>query len=230
MSVYFLLLLGSFAVPFLLSFDKKVHFYTHWKFLFPSVLAVGIVYVFFDFLFTKHGIWGFNPAYLSGIYFLNLPLEEIIFFLIIPYSSIFIHYVFLAYFPTTKLGVKTHKTIVFALITVCILLAVFNAEKAYTFYMAIKLLLALLLVLVSKSEFTRSFFISFLIVLLPFLLVNGILTGLFIPDEVVWYNDTENLGIRIFTIPVEDFGYALGLLLYNLLLINWLVTTFKKKH
>jgi len=52
--------------------------------------------------------------------------------------------------------------------------------------------------------------------------VNGILTGSFIEGEVVWYNNTENLGLRIFTIPIEDFAYAFSMILYNLLLIEQL--------
>ena len=48
------------------------------------------------------------------------------------------------------------------------------------------------------------FLLSFIPIYLgPFLLVNGVLTGLL--DSVslpVWYNDSENLGIRLMTIPV----------------------------
>ena len=61
-------------------------------------------------------------------------------------------------------------------------------------------------------------FLTFLVILVPFLIVNGILTGTFIEGEVVWYNPEENLGIRIFTIPVEDFGYGFSLILFDLLL------------
>jgi lycopene cyclase domain-containing protein len=53
------------------------------------------------------------------------------------------------------------------------------------------------------------FIISYLIHLIPFLIVNGILTAI----PVVKYNNTENLGIRIFTIPAEDTVYALTMLL-----------------
>ncbi|MDO7698288.1 MAG: lycopene cyclase domain-containing protein [Schleiferiaceae bacterium] len=54
--------------------------------------------------------------------------------------------------------------------------------------------------------------------LIPFFITNGVLTGSFIADEVVWYNDAENLGIRLFTIPIEDVSYAFSLLLFNLLI------------
>jgi lycopene cyclase domain-containing protein len=42
------------------------------------------------------------------------------------------------------------------------------------------------------------------------------LTGSGIEGEVVWYNNQENLGARIFTIPIEDSAYAFSMLLFNL--------------
>jgi lycopene cyclase domain-containing protein len=51
--------------------------------------------------------------------------------------------------------------------------------------------------------------------LVPFLIVNGALTGAFTEKPVVWYNNTENSGVRLGTIPIEDSVY----LLFYLLLI-----------
>ena len=84
MSLYFILLTASGAVPLLLSFDKRLQFYKQWKYVFPSILLVALVYIVFDVNFTNRGIWGFNPEYLSGIYLFSLPLEEILFFVVIP--------------------------------------------------------------------------------------------------------------------------------------------------
>jgi lycopene cyclase domain-containing protein len=53
------------------------------------------------------------------------------------------------------------------------------------------------------------FIISYLIHLIPFLIINGILTAI----PVVIYNNDENLGKRIYTIPIEDTVYALTMLL-----------------
>ena len=57
-----------------------------------------------------------------------------------------------------------------------------------------------------------SFLAAFLIIIVPFLLVNGFLTAL----PVVEYNDTEILNIRIYTIPVEDVFYGMLLSLMNI--------------
>ena len=220
MSLYFILLTVSGAVPLLLSFDKRLQFYKQWKYVFPSILLVALVYIVFDVNFTNRGIWGFNPKYLSGIYLFTLPLEEILFFIVIPYASIFLHESIREYFPKLEIPKSLNKGLLIALILVSLLIAVFNADKSYTFYISLKLAIALLLVLLLRSRITRSFFITFGVILVPFLIVNGILTGSFIEGEVVWYNNTENLGLRIFTIPIEDFAYAFSMILYNLLLIE----------
>ena len=222
MSLYFILLTASGAVPLLLSFDKRLQFYKQWKYVFPSILLVALVYIVFDVNFTNRGIWGFNPKYLSGIYLFTLPLEEILFFIVIPYASIFLHESIREYFPKLEIPKSLNKGLLIALILVSLLIAVFNADKSYTFYISLKLAIALLLVLLLRSRITRSFFITFGVILVPFLIVNGILTGSFIEGEVVWYNNTENLGVRIFTIPIEDFAYAFSMILYNLLLIEQL--------
>ena len=59
-------------------------------------------------------------------------------------------------------------------------------------------------------------------ILIPFLIVNGILTGSFIKDEVVWYDDLENLGLRIFTIPIEDAFYGMLLLSLSISIYEYL--------
>ena len=64
------------------------------------------------------------------------------------------------------------------------------------------------------------FYLMYVIILIPFFIVNGILTGTGIEGEVVWYNDQENLGVRMLTIPVEDTFYGFALLLLNAFLME----------
>jgi hypothetical protein len=44
--------------------------------------------------------------------------------------------------------------------------------------------------------------------MIPFFIVNGVLTGTGLDAPIVWYNDLENTGIRYFTIPMEDVVYG----------------------
>ena len=69
-----------------------------------------------------------------------------------------------------------------------------------------------------KPTWLGRFYIGYFISLIPFFLVNGILTYL----PVVTYNNAENLAIRIFTIPIEDTIYCLLLLLMNVTMYEWL--------
>ena len=65
MSLYLWVILGTVTGPFFLSFDKKVHFYTYWKALFPAILIVALAFISWDQLFTQAGIWGFNGTYIT---------------------------------------------------------------------------------------------------------------------------------------------------------------------
>ena len=76
----------------------------------------------------------------------------------------------------------------------------------------------LIIGLIYKPVILQSFLISYLFIIIPFLIINGILTGSLIIDQVVWYNNMENLGLRIGTIPIEDFFYGFTLLLSPIIL------------
>lgn len=217
-SLYAIILITSVAIPFVLSFDRKLQFWRQWKFLFPAILIIAAVYIFFDVLLTKAGVWGFNPDYHSGITWLNLPVEEWLFFVIIPYASIFLHDSIVLYFPRFKTGPKTSKYLTYLLIVLLLPVILLSTGKTYTVYILTTVVFSLILSLADKKQIINQFYLIYLVILLPFLLVNAILTGSFTESPVVWYNDAENLGIRIFTIPIEDFGYAFSMILLNLLL------------
>ncbi len=53
-----------------------------------------------------------------------------------------------------------------------------------------------------------------------FLTVNGILTGTGLDTPVVNYNPEDYIGLRIFTIPIEDFFYGYEMILWNLFLFK----------
>lgn len=221
MSLYFALLLATIAVPLALSFDRRLQFYKKWKVIFPSILIVAAVYVTVDVFYTRLGVWGFNPKYLSGITLINLPLEEILFFVAVPYASLFLHFSVVEYFPKLKAEGKIVKAIILLLFVFCLVVAALHYNKLYTVYIFTKTALLLLFAFFYPGDNIRAYLFTFLVILVPFVLVNGILTGSFIEGEIVWYLNDENLGLRFLTIPLEDFAYAFSMILFNLLLLDF---------
>lgn len=220
MSLYLILNIGSFIIPFLYSFEPRMRFINRWKSVFFSISVTAFFFIIWDIIFTKIGVWKFNPRYHSGINFFELPIEEWLFFFCIPYSSLFIHFAFKYFYPKTFLLDKYLKIIVLTLILILFLTVIFNHNKLYTFINYTLLLVLLILSYLKFKSILSTFFISFLIILIPFCIVNGILTGSFIDEPVVIYNNYENLGIRLGTIPIEDIGYAFNLLIMSLIIIE----------
>jgi len=219
--LYLLLNLGSLSVPFIFSFHPKLKFYKYWKSLFLGIIISMLIFIPWDVFFTKYGIWGFNDTYFLGIKLFHLPLEEWLFFICIPYACVFTHYALLYYFPKMKLPESSTKKISYIFICLLIITSLLNYDKWYTL---INFLLGAILtvyVLVKKVNILQQYYLTFLVMLIPFFLVNGILTGGFIESEVVWYNNNENLGIRLFTIPIEDTIYAFTLILLSLSVIEF---------
>ena len=225
-SLYFILLLVSAFIPFVLSFDKKLQFYKQWKYLFPSIIVIAALYILFDILLTKQDVWGFNPAYHSSILFFGLPLEEYLFFIIIPYASIFLHDSIVLYFNKLKISNQLTKAISVSFIIISFAIIAFNTDKIYTTYIFGKVVIVLFISLFDKSGIMNQFYITFFVILIPFFMMNGVLTGSFIHEPVVWYNNQENLRIRIFTIPIEDSFYAFSLIAFVLLLRTKLKSIF----
>lgn len=221
MSTYLIIDILTLSLPLLLSFDKKVHFYKRWQFLFPAMAVTMIVFIPWDIIFTARGVWGFNSMHLTGINIFNLPLEEWLFFISVPYASVFIYDVFRAYLKKSPLESYT-KGISLFLIAFLILMALLSYDKAYTFITFIFLAaMIVFLQFIKHVNYLGWFYFSYSVTLIPFLVVNGILTGSIIHEEVVWYNNDHNLSVRFLTIPIEDIFYGMLLILLNVGLYEW---------
>ena len=202
-------------MPLLLSFDKKVAFYTKWTFLFQALFIPAIFYIIWDAWFTKLKIWSFNDEYISGFHLFTLPVEEVLFFLIVPFCCVFIYECIRSYFPLVKRNNYSDMLMIVAG-ALLIITGIIFFEKLYTSLTFLFCGAGFLSVRLYKPLFrffnSSAFFLSYLIILVPFCIVNGFLTAI----PVVIYNDAENLGIRIYTIPVEDIFYGLLLMLLTI--------------
>lgn len=219
-SLYLVLNLGSLLIPFIFSFHPKLKFYRYWKALFLSLIITMFVFITWDVIFTNNGIWGFNENYFIGNKILSLPVEEWLFFICIPYACIFTHYALINLIPSLSLQIRTTRILSQILIVLLIILSIINFDKWYTTINFMYAAILLIIVRIFCAEILQSYFLTFLVMLIPFFIVNGILTGSLIENQVVWYNNSENLNIRLFTIPIEDTVYAFSLVLTNLTLTH----------
>ena len=231
---YLLVNLGCLLVPFVFSFHPRIRFDRQWKAFFPGVLAMMLLFIPWDILFTASGVWGFNEKYTTGIFIGNLPLEEWLFFICIPYACLFTYHCISRFTEGKKLS-AAFDFLPAVIIAWCLLAAVAFHDRQYTFLS--HLLCALLLLLhrlLLKSTYIGRFMLTFIILLLPFIISNGILTGVSfwnyplvntdpdgIAEKIVWYNNMENLQLRIFSMPLDDISYGLTMLLLVTTVYEW---------
>lgn len=204
--IYLLIDLGCLLVPFLASFYSKRPFYKDWKSFFIANISVSIPFLVWDIVFTENKIWGFNAEYLTGITVINLPLEEVLFFVCIPYASVFTYFS-LRYLVQNNFLEKLSNYIWFLFALVSLFFVIFGYDLSYTFWTGILTFMYLLVVKYLKIEMSYVY-LTYLLIIPFFIMSNGLLTGSLLDAPIVWYNNEENLGIRIFTIPVEDSLYA----------------------
>ena len=93
MDKYAYLLIDIFTVlgPLALSPLAPANQKAFLKKIFPSILVIAAIFIIHDIVFTDLGVWGFNYFYLTGMNIFNLPVEEVLFFICIPFGSLFIH-------------------------------------------------------------------------------------------------------------------------------------------
>jgi len=218
---YLLINFLTIFFPIVLSFDKRVAFFKSWRFIFPGLLITGLLFLFWDYLFTIYGVWSFNPEYIIGFNILNLPIEEILFFITVPFACIFV-YECLNYYVKADLLKRFSSPISYILIAFSGLMVFLYYDRVYSL-ITFGLLAVVLIVtqFIVKSTIMSRFYLAYLVSLIPFYLVNGLLTSI----PIVLYNDAENMAIRVGTIPLEDHFYSLSMLLINILLFEY----FRKK-
>jgi lycopene cyclase domain-containing protein len=213
MNLYLALDLLIAAFPVALSFDRKVGYFHRWPAAILAAALVAVPFVAWDAVMTTAGAWGFNARFAGTFRVLSLPLGELGFFLAVPFSCLFIYEAVGAYSrEDTRAGRRLPWL---AAVAACAVAAVLLRGRLYTSTVlaatAAFLLLAALFApgLLSSGRFWLAIGLSYL----PFLIFNGILTAF----PVVTYGEKAIVGIRLGSIPAEDFLYSFSLLGFTIL-------------
>ena len=87
------------------------------------------------------------------------------------------------------------------------------SDKLYTLVCFSLTSVSLFILSIYQPKWIGSFFRTYLVSLIPFLIINGFLTGSFNETPIVSYSSNHIIGTRILNIPIEDSLYCLLMLL-----------------
>lgn len=213
---YLLINFSAFIICFIFSFHRRIQFNRYFSAFIRASVIVAIPFLLWDVWFTKMGVWSFNTKYTIGYTFASLPLEELLFFIVIPFACVFTYFCLDKFFDLSWANVFNN-IIVFATCIVSLVMAFLHLDKIYTLVTALAVTFTLVyLHFIDKVQWIGQASLVFLILMLGFFPVNGLLTGTGLESPVVNYNPQEILNIRVLTIPVEDFVYGYTLFLLNI--------------
>ena len=225
MSLYLLINIATLIFPLLFSFEAKINYYKKMPYVFSSMILVGIPFLIWDVIATARGDWSFNSKYCLNLSFLGLPIEEFFFFITVPYSILFLYETFLVYFPKRSLKINYNLFIIISLLSSLIVLNF--RQKSYTATLFIVLGFIFILMAVTKPLYlSHKYFLFFILfTFVPFFFENYILTSL----PIVSYNPKAIIGIRITTIPLEDFFYSFSLISLYIYFYEFVKEKWKRK-
>lgn len=208
MSTYFLINILIISIPLIMSFEKKVRYIKKLPYVLFSIILVGIIFISWDISAVKNGDWSFNPEYITGKTIVGLPFEEILFFITVPYSIIFIYESIKVYI--NEKYVVLNRIFLFGCLLLFAAASLLFKDQSYTSSVMISVLIIFTALLFKPISFqiTNIFLITLLVSYIPFIIVNYFLTAL----PVLEYNPSAITGIRFITIPAEDFLYSFSMI------------------
>jgi lycopene cyclase domain-containing protein len=214
---YYLFNLLVFMPVLLLSIFTDVQPHKDWRTLLRCVLFVSLPFMYWDIWAANEGHWGFNPEYVTTFRFLNVPVEEFLFFITVPFACLYVWGVIKKHYRAKKQISTSLLTVILSLgLLASFLLLTANWGNGYTRSAGAAFLLTIALLWRQKTLVCSRQFWMFQVVLLGlFVLANSALTAL----PVITYGEASYIGFRIGTIPLEDFFFNFALI--NLWLLVW---------
>lgn len=178
--------------------------YPSWRKALRAIIPVAVGFVIWDHLVTEWW-WNFNPKYILGWKVGRLPVEEILFFVTVPYACLLIWENMKSRWGTiSRVNSVWMKLLV---VTGLGLVLITGLQKwSYTITVLVLWILAVLGDWVCKiGLFEKKIFYLFLVVIG---LLTGLWNGYLTARPVVTYNPQVKSNLNIGTIPIEDFIFG----------------------
>ena len=215
-SEYLLFNLIVLAGPLAFSHDRRVRYFDKWPQALVAVTLVAVPFLIWDSLVTGSH-WWFDERYTLPIKIAGMPLGEWLFFLSVPFACLFIWQIIKTFKPS-KINRRFRLSNFICLILLPAGIILLKTGIEYTGLVLIALALTLFLDFALKTDILMQSrtVLYFVIITALMFAFNGYLTA----RPVVLYGEEYQLGFRIFTIPIEDFGYGYSLILANTILFE----------
>ncbi|MEO0236936.1 MAG: lycopene cyclase domain-containing protein [candidate division WOR-3 bacterium] len=205
------LLINIFIIIFPLIGSILLYKYTLKKLIsfFISFISVGIPFIIWDSVATKRGDWFFNSKYVNTTRIFDLPLEEVLFFITVPYACLFLYEGIKFFVFDTKVK-PLPKIVITSVGLTFILLGVYFIFTPYTSTIFFVTGLTFIMLSYCFNFLLKNvhYYIFLVLIFILFFIFNSLLTGI----PIVLYSKKAITNLRIGTIPVEDFFYNFSLL------------------
>lgn len=216
---YLLILFVLAGLTLFLFIKKSIVFIMELKYMLPAIIFSGTIFIMLKIRFLQSGFISFNENFLMHKNILNLPIEEWLFLLVISFFA------FSVYILVNVKFEKFNKPNLFYVVSILLLMgfayeAWYSRQKLIPFFVFFLLSIYFGYTLFRnrfKPHLTK-FYISYFIVVIPFFLIKIFLNTL----PVILYNNDFTLGIRLISVPVEEFANLFLLMLINITIFEYL--------
>lgn len=216
---YLLILFVLAGLTLFLFIKKSIVFIMELKYMLPAIIFSGTIFIMLKIRFLQSGFISFNENFLMHKNILSLPIEEWLFLLVISFFA------FSVYILVNVKFEKFNKPNLFYVVSILLLMgfayeAWYSRQKLIPFFVFFLLSIYFGYTLFRnrfKPHLTK-FYISYFIVVIPFFLIKIFLNTL----PVILYNNDFTLGIRLFSVPVEEFANLFLLMLINITIFEYL--------
>jgi len=194
---------------------KQFYFLDKLKYALLSIIIPAIPFIIWDAAVTDRH-WFFASEYTLDFRIFGLPFEEILFFITVPYASLFTWQMVKIYFTGVTVdshSLKSNSSLFVFLFFLILSIFAIIGGKEYTSLSAFFFALSVLFdsYFGAKILMTKRFLVYFLFVSFFTLIFNGYLTW----RPIVTYDEIYQIGFRIFTIPIEDFFFGYALMIFS---------------
>lgn len=212
---YLLFNLAVVVGPVVSQFSRRIKSVSRWRLKLLVSVIVMIPYIIWDALVA--GLhWQFNETYTLDFRLFGLPIEEWLFFITVPFGCLLVWETLpqLDRWLARLKSLRHIRNVLYAALPVGIW--IFSTGKQYTGLVLCCFGLVGLVDVLLKTDLLLcpKTYLYLAIVAGLILVFNGYLTA----RPVVIYGEAYQMGYRIWTIPIEDFGYGFTLMLFNTML------------